>query len=271
MRALSVYFNELSSKCTTNEVEATMEEAVRAMFACVRAVSECRPEVGVVMPRGAWHEIIGSDRLAPLGVWIKRSLRHDQFAWLLAKIKHDSSPCTEDCELFFEEQRGAGLLLAYLAGSWVLSLAAEGDKWASHSLEAIEYRIDTEGEWVEARCTLRHLACMQHADYWRGDLYDYGSAIAENNIVCHVEGLAVAMFPLDHGYPHVHLVNTREAPRGRSPLTIAKYRVDIFERMEGGPQFDSIMRDLIRAHRDLLMRSWERCRRGGQPFQIQTA
>ena len=72
------------------------------------------------------------------------------------------------------------------------------------------------------------------------------------------------MYPLDHGYAHVH-VHARD-----EPVLNAKYRVDKFEPLTGRnpPGLDGLMESWIAEHRELLLQSWVRCQAGKLPLQL---
>jgi hypothetical protein len=51
--------------------------------------------------------------------------------------------------------------------------------------------------------------------------------------------------------------------------SLAKYRIDVFERPEGPPTWDTEMKAWVTQYRDQLLRSWTRCQQGGFPFELE--
>lgn len=68
--------------------------------------------------------------------------------------------------------------------------------------------------------------------------------------------------PSEHGTPHVHVVD------GANRRTIAKYKIEPFELMEGKPKLYAEMRNWIAINKTPLLNSWDRCMHGGHPYTI---
>jgi len=135
--------------------------------------------------------------------------------------------------------------------------------WFGPSVTAKEMYVNEQGVLLEFNCDIKHFSCIEHVKHWGQSLVDWGKQISQTSRVGDVAGYLILMYsaPLEHGLPHVHVVE------GRTQKTIAKYRVDQFERMEGRrPDLDSAMQIWIGEHKDLLLSSWARCMKGGHPY-----
>ncbi len=159
------------------------------------------------------------------------------------------------------------MTLSHLAQSWVFSFPMPNSPWISFDIAATECRLEDQdiGEYA---CSIRQLASKDHAAHWLNDLADWGREVAADNILWEFADHVIEMYPLDHGYAHVHLVARGEYGAGGRAKTVAKYRIDRFERMEGPPRWDWDMREWIETHKDQLLLSWGRCQKGGHPYRI---
>lgn len=266
MQPLVLYLNELSAP----PAEIPPEECVKwkewalTLFACLRQVSRHQPEMEVAFPRGSWHVLCGNK---PLSVWVGECLGKTNFQWFLSKVRNVPPAENQDTDVYFDGQRAIGLTLSHLSESWAISFPIADSPWLSYSVTAIEYLL--EGEVIAERtCTIKHLANVAHVHHWQHDLADWDKELANNNTIWTLAGYPIQMYPMDHGYPHVHLIDPQVLDLNGRPKTLAKYRIDRFERMEGPPSWDNRMGEWIERHREQLIRCWERCKRGGHPYCI---
>lgn len=174
---------------------------------------------------------------------------------------------SQDTDVYLNNEKAVGLTFSYLVGSWSFSFPVTNSLWLSPSITATECRLEGD-DIIERVCVIKHLANGAHATHWRQGLVDWGRELAEGNTIGNLASYPIQMYPLDHGYPHVHLIDSQLLTSAGRPKTLAKYRIDRFERMEGPPPWDNDMRAWIERHRYLLLDSWERCQRGGHPYRI---
>ncbi|MBV5347354.1 DUF4160 domain-containing protein [bacterium] len=253
MRPLPIYFNELSSPCTVpdNTPGAEWQAWATMLFTCVREVSRRKIELDVVFIAGHWHGLAGTK---PLSQWIKQWIGNDNFKWLLSRVRNVAAS-TQDCEVSFENKKADGLTHAHVAGSWAFSFPVPDSPWLAPQVAATEHCLGVDG-LDEHQCAIRNLGTSDHVRHWRQELEDWGRVLAGNNVISSISGYPLLMYPNDHGYPHVHLVDPDIIKEGRKG-TLAKYRVDVFERMEGPPRWDSEVRPWIERHRADLLSSWD--------------
>ena len=112
--------------------------------------------------------------------------------------------------------------------------------------------------------SVRNLACVPHGERWADEFAEWGMRPSENHVIAEVDGFLVIMYPLDHGYAHVH-VQARD-----EPSLNAKYRVDKFEPLttRNPPGLDGMMGAWIAQHHGVLIQSWARCQAGKFPLQL---
>lgn len=266
MKPLVLYFNELSAPPAEMppELEAAWKSWALMLFACLRQVSHHQPGVTLIFPCGHWHELCGTK---PLSAWVRGWLGKTEYQWLLSKLRNVCHMDSQDIDVYFNEQKAVGLTFSHLVGSWTFSFPIINSNWLFPSITATECRLVGD-DITERVCVIKHLSNSAHAIHWREEMADWGRELAVANTIDSLASYPIQMYPLDHGYPHVHLIDPQLfTPIGR-PKTLAKYRVDRFERMEGLPSWDKDMCFWIEQHRDLLLCSWERCQRGGHPYRI---
>jgi hypothetical protein len=255
-----LYFNELSSppaNVTSDELHAWSDSTL-SLIAGLRQVGVHKSEFTLAFPSGQWHAIYAN---RPFSSWLKERIKQDQYRWLLSKMRFGNQRADLLHQVYFNGQPTAGLTCARIADSWAFSFPLTGSPWLSPTVVVTEYR--QEGENItDSNCEIAHIANLQHALHWRQCLIDWRKTVAENNLIGIVSEHHIEMYPIDHGYPHVHLV----APQ--LSKTIAKFRIDKFERMEGIPKWDAEMKIWIELNQDELLRSWKRCQCGGHPYKI---
>lgn len=151
-----------------------------------------------------------------------------------------------------------------MTDSWVASLPRDASIWTNNLIDCDHYSLDEKGEdKILKKCYIKNISQDIHVEHWRDQLRDWGHVIATTNEIAIIEGNPIDMYPLDHGFPHIHMV-TVDTPR----YTIAKYRVDRFALMEGVPTFNRPMEQWVQQNRDALLASWKRCQAGEHPFKI---
>lgn len=264
MRPLMIYFNELSSPCAEPDITpgAEWRERATTVFQCVREISRRQEDFDLAFVTGHWHGLSGGK---PLSQWIKHWIGKGNYQWLLSRVKNVAPPAL-DCEVRFQNRKADGLTHAHLAESWVLSFPLPNSSWLVPDVAVIELCLGTDG-LSERECVIKNLGAVDHVRHWGQELADWGRDLASNNVIATIAGFPLMMYPNDHGYAHVHLVDPSMTKEGRK-CTLAKYRIDQFERMEGHPRWDSEIRPWIERHRTDLLIAWERCQQGGHPVQI---
>jgi hypothetical protein len=260
MRPLILYFNELSipPEETQQQMGSGWKSNALMLFSGLQQVSRQQSKVIIAFPLEYWHKLYGAK---PFAVWVSEWLGRDRYRWLLSKLRQDYPAGNEISDVYFENKKTVGITLARLAGSWAFGFPMDNSPWHSPSLTATEWYLDG-NDVAHHACTVMHIANEAHATHWQYELYDWGKLLANENIIDKLGSYPIQMYPLDHGYPHVHLIDPQ------SLKTLAKYRVDCFERLEGLPDWDKSMYSWIATHQAQLLRSWARCQRGGHPYQI---
>jgi hypothetical protein len=260
MQPLVLYFNELSAPPTdiTLEELQNWSRLALSLLSCLEEVNKSRPECTFAFPLGHWHAIYGGK---PLSVWLKKWLKEDKYRYLQIRIKNIEQRNDLLYQVYFEAQQTIGLSFAHTAKSWAFSFPKEDSPWLAHFVSAVEFFQD--GTDINNKeCEIPHLANEQHALHWQQLLFDWGRSTANCSKIGTVATYSIVMYPLDHGYPHIHLIDPQ------SYKTLAKFRIDQFERMEGPPAWDEEVRVWVNRYRDELIQSWTRCQHGNHPYQI---
>lgn len=199
----------------------------------------------------------------PMKVWIKEWVGTEEYRRLQTKMRLINQPDELLREVYLGDRSAIGLTFAHLQETWACSFPIANSDWLANLVTTKEMSVDEQGALTESDCEIEHLSCIEHVTHWGQSLADWGKKISQSSRVGDVEGYLILMYsaPLEHGVPHVHVVE------GKSQNTIAKYRIDPFERMEGRrPALDSVMQIWIGEHKDLLLSSWIRCMSGGHPY-----
>jgi len=260
MQPLILYFNELSAppKDVALEELHDWSHLALSLLSGLKNIHKIRPECTFAFPLGYWHAIYAGK---PLSVWLKKWLKEDRYRYLQIRIKNIEQQNDLLSQVYFGGQQTIGLSFAHTAKSWAFSFPKEGSPWLSHFVSAIEYFQDC-SDITNKECEIAHLANEQHARQWHQALCDWERVTADNNKIGTVAGYPIVMYPLDHGHPHIHLID---------PLSykiLAKFRIDQFERMQGPPTWDTEVRIWINCNKEELMQSWTRCQRGDHPYLI---
>ena len=268
MRPLVLYFNELSDSDADQEQEpdADWGQRVLTIFECLREAAHHHPKVHIAFSNGQWHSILAGK---PFSVWIRGCLTRTQYQWLQAKLHVIGAMDDPLVEIYFNGKWAKGLSMAYIANTWAFSFPVSNSPWLSRTIEGIVVSLNG-NDLAEMPCSVRHMATREHATSWQLELFVWGREIAEDNLVAMLGHYRIVMYPCDHLPPHVHLISPREVEGGGRGKTVAKFRIDNFERMEGPPSWDGDMHEWVSDNKDHLLACWARCKRGGHPFRVAT-
>ncbi len=266
MQPLSLYYNEQSSPPPnlTHGESAEWRTWALTLYSCIREMHKLQPGAKVNFPKDSLHALCNA---RPLSVCMKEWLGEQQYYWFLIKLGISDPRNEEIIDIYLDGKKAVGLTYAHLAGSWTVSFPVNDSPWISPSIAAIEYSTSG-GDVISKDCLIKNLAQVDHVNHWGKQLSDWGLEIAESNIIGKLGELLIVMYPLEHGHPHVHLVDNQLYDINNHRKTLAKYRVDCFERMEGRPQWDGQMREWIENNREKLIRGWKRGKQGGHPYII---
>lgn len=262
MQPFVIYLNELSCPASVapDSNPEFWRKITQSLYEGLRALATARKNFSISIPKGEWNSLFNN---RPLCNWLEEWLGRDQYRWLASKARLDDSPL-ELSEIRIQNGRtSVGMSLADSIKSWTVSFCPSDSEWDKLEIPATKFSIDIHANSVEEACLIKNIGTEIHGTTWRDQLRDWGQNIAITNEIAVVSGNPIDMYPHDHGYPHVHLVSNF-SPRP----TIAKYRVDIFSRMEGPDSYDREMKAWIELNKEQLMHAWERCKRGEHPYKI---
>jgi hypothetical protein len=269
MKTLTLYFNELcmtaKASPAPHDVHARkqLDTFLQTIEATIKIRSDC--EIGFV--DGCLDA--DCDGL-PLLLQIKNARTKDKYRRLLPKIKRLSSQGHAwDHEILYQGRSAIGLTLADWDGvewgnGWAVSLISGNSEWNDHTVSAHRNTFNQE-EFIESACDIGHLSTAAHVELWEGAIRDWGAVIAQSGTLDMLGSHPIVMYsaPLEHNPPHVHLLESKNDHR-----TIAKFRIEDFVREKGEPDWDIDMKEWLQTHQPQLLRSWERCQRGGHPYKL---
>lgn len=265
MHNLVLYFNELSCPPTTDESEHEWSECALLLFSCLRRVYSLQPALHATFPQNSWH---ASYNTKPLSVWFRQWLSRDQYRWLLGILRNNTITTAPDIDIYFEDKIAIGLTCSHLTNSWAFSLPRNDSPWTHFSIDATEYRVD--GDIItQLECRLKNLSLDAHVEHWANELVEWGREIAVSNVIGELDNLQIVMYPLDHGNPHIHLIDPESYDSKNHRKTLAIFRIDRFERLEGQPDWDTQITRWVNKYKNDLMSCWERCQKGKHPFRVQ--
>jgi hypothetical protein len=265
VRTLILYWNELSFSNAEDVGGEVWARRAADAFEAFQRVCTYRSNSRISVFKGAFHAV---HRDRTLLSWLEEWLGRDR----LRRIKTRAVQPTQEaglavdqleCEVRRDGRLGEGLTRAHLAESWVWSLGNTTGWTGAPVIAAQEVSLTADGAIAEGPVEVMNLADAGHAQHWEERISAWGREVSESCVIADVEGNRVIMYPLDHGYPHVHV----ESPRfGRRMF---KYRVDRFESLTDSPErLDSIIKPWVQQHVDALMESWRRCSKGRHPLKI---
>jgi len=266
-RLLLLHWNELSipAEITAAELNADPRWAQFAQLSlsAFLEVLTVRPDCRLSFTKGTFHGQV-ADR--PLQSWLEVWLGKERWRKLRSRAVQPSAQSlmpahSLECELTCNGRHGEGITRAYIADSWTLSLGSEVNGFTDHQIRAVKTTIDSDGQ---VNVDVPNLADSKHVGQWSGDLAVWGQIVSTNHVVAKLDRYSIIMYPLDHGYPHVH-VHVQDDPKLN-----AKYRVDFFEPLTSKRPvgLDAVMETWIEQRRDHLVRSWARCQAGGFPLKL---
>ncbi len=267
-RVLFLHWNEISvpADAAPEDLERNPAWAAlaRGAFDSFFYAQKARADIRISFSRGVFHGQIAG---RPFQSWLELWLGKERVQKLKARtvqppLQAQQPPFDQlDCELSVEGRSGEGITRAHLAESWAWSLCVPAAGAAEEEIQAEKTTIDSD---VAMQVSVRNLACLLHGKRWSQDLAEWGMRPSENHVIAEFDGLSLIMYPLDHGYAHIHVHASDE------PSLNAKYRVDKFEPLtkRNPPGLDALMEGWIAKHRDLLLQSWVRCQAGKLPLKL---
>lgn len=269
MRLLILYWNELSFQdgADPNVDDEAWANRARAAFDAFHDACNYQPAVRISVAKGSFHaQHFGRSLLSWLEHWLGRDRLRRIKARAVQPLEVDEPQGHQlACEVHRDNQIGEGLTRAHLSDSWVWSLGNTAAGTDTPLIEAKKHVLDEEGDVIESQVQIANLADIEHARHWRERITVWGCEISDNCVVGDVAGNRIIMYPLDHGYPHVHV----ESPDFRNRTF--KYRIDKFESLNDTPaQLDSVMRLWVHQHSHSLLQSWRRCSNGQHPLKVAT-
>ena len=267
-RPLLLHWNELSipANVTADELQANLQWASQVQVALdtFNKVRKIRSDCRISFTKGAFHGHVAG---RPLQSWLEAWLGKDRWRQLLGRavqppMGQELPPFSQlDCELSCNEQSGEGITRAHIADSWTWSVASDAIGFSGYVIRATKTVMDSD---AHIDVDVPNLAAEDHFKHWAEDLADWGKEPSKNHVISVLDGYQIIMYPLDHGYPHIH-VHVRDDPRLN-----AKYRIDEFEVLTNGrpPGLDALIEPWIARHRDQLVQSWIRCQKGSFPLKL---
>lgn len=268
MQPLFLYFNELC--LNMGAAQAVPNSGLSECASLFDEFFSVRADGFVAFPPNTWNENCGD---VPLRVQLSRHLSKDQYRRLLTRVKQVSdAEIPLEREVFVSNERGLGLTLADLAGNlwgqgWAISVPVPGSAWLDHKVTAQRFALNDQAELEgPTTCDVDHLSRDVHVKHWQEDLRDWGATISPSSELAQLDGHPIVMYsaPLEHGPAHVHLLEGRGHHK-----TIAKYEIEQFCRYMGEPTWDVQMKEWVNSNREQLLRSWDRCQRGGHPYALE--
>lgn len=271
MQSIVLYFNELCLKSTPIELDQEFHwrAGVAGLAEAIDSVLALRPDGNIAFPLESWIDDCGG---CPLCVRFRQQLPKDRYRRLLLRVKKISDLDRPDKrEVHFSGHAAFGLTLADMAADewmhgWAVSLALSHSPWLQSTIAGQRLVLNDQGDFDDPiKCVVGHLSSANHVKHWQAEIRDWGANIAASCELTVIDGHPVVMYPgpLEHGPAHVHLL---ESPGSRR--TLAQFEIDQFRRYKGLPTWDTQMKEWITKHREPLLRSWDRCQRGGLPYTL---
>lgn len=113
----------------------------------------------------------------------------------------------------------------------------------------------------------KNIASADHADSWESELENFAFTPSASSEIYSGHNFSLRMFLNDHSPPHIHVYLGNYASG-----CAATVRFDVGPEVLNGKGLAGSTRsevfDLLRARRDDLMTSWERCRSGQHPNRL---
>lgn len=266
-RILLLHWNELCfpENITSNDLFFDLKWKERAEDALKAAVEafRVRPDCRISFTKGIFHSDVAG---RPFQSWLETWLGKDRFRQLRSKAVQPTStllpPVYEfDCELTLLGRSGEGITRAHISETWAWSFSCDEVGTEQATLQTQKTSIETNSV---TQVEVQNLAIETHVAHWRDRLDVYGHTVSHNNLISEIGRYQIIMYPLDHGYPHIH-VHVKDEPRVN-----VKYRVDVFEPLTSNrpDDLDQIMQTWVPEMQNQLLTSWDRCQRGAFPLKL---
>lgn len=262
-RILPIHWNELSfsADITAEELQsqAWRDNAV-AVANALREVIKDRPHCRISFSRGLLNFNLGGK---PFHTWLEYWLGKDLYRRLRSAAIQpivDQFPELHslDCELYCNERAGDGITRAYINESWTWSIGHEGQASMQY-IDAVKSSLNMPDSEVQ----VQNIANQHHSRAWHEQMALWGQTASQNHQICTYQGYQIIMYPLDHGYPHIHI------KRADMPELNAKYRVDVAEELtENSIELNGIILPWVISNQVALLESWRRCQSGKYPLRI---
>lgn len=262
MQSICIYFNEQCTGHVTNEYHWGV--GIEKMGLVIEAIFEKRSDLSIALPAGQWQTKCGELHLFER---IKKAYpNREKYRRLLNRIRRlEETDSQLMQEIYWNGTSADGLNLADSVKSWALSIILDNEHWKQSNITADRCELDSNGDLTTPSPTsIRHLSDLAHIAYWEKEIRDWGATPAQSCILDRVNGHPIVMYqgPKEHNPPHVHRLDKQ------CRTSLAKYRIDIFERPKGLPNWDGEMKAWIEQYREQLLRSWLRCQQGSFPFAL---
>lgn len=117
------------------------------------------------------------------------------------------------------------------------------------------------------RAIARNISCPEQADYWRGELENFGFHEAGSSEIYRGDQYSLRMYLKDHEPPHVHVFLNELGRRCAGKIRF-DVRAEVLESESLSGAIRNQIIDFVNDRRDELLRSWARCRAGELPNAI---
>lgn len=266
-RLLLIHWNELSlpEELTAADLGANprwkqmAESAFNGFFEAVRVRPDCR----ISFSKGTFHgQIAGRSLLSWLEMWLGKDKLRKLKGRAVQPEKSVLPPIhVLECELSCNGRWGEGVTRAHIAETWTWSLGCEEFGAAEDTIQAVKSTIDSD---ASANVAVANVASIPHVNRWEHDLQVWGQVLSSNHVIAQLDRYLITMYPLDHGYAHVHVHAQDDGSVN------AKYRVDVFEPLTKlrPVGLDGLIEPWVARNRTQLLHSWTRCKAGGFPLKL---
>ncbi len=266
MKPLAIYFNEISLHGELTDLE--WSRSAEELFHVLNDFLQLRSDGEIIFIDDILHSICGN--LPLIGHFGKLKEKHKtKYQRFLSRIKLRKIAMQLQHEVRWrhqttDNQSSNGLTQAALNNSWCFSMTYTHSDWLLEKISAQYDSMDESAHISSIACEVNNLASHTHLSVWQTAIEDWGRSIATSSVLDSLKGHAVVMYsaPLEHNPPHVHVLHKGSGD------TLAKYRIEDGAREDGKPTLDAEMRMWLTQYKDQLLRSWERCQRGGHPYQL---
>ncbi|WP_186215086.1 DUF4160 domain-containing protein [Burkholderia gladioli] len=263
-RLLILHWNELSfpAGITAEDLLTDLQWKARAVTAlrAIRAATQVRPDCRISFTRGVFHGEVGG---RPFLSWLETWLGRDGLRFLQGRAVQ---PILEPiyaigCEVSCNGRAGEGITRAHLAESWAWSLSHSDSGSDGVLIVGQKILIDQQDEIA---VEVANLAADAHVLHWKNALSTYGRVLSENHVIAELGRYTIIMYPLDHGYPHIHVHSRDDGSMN------AKFRIDLFEPLtdEHPKELNTLLEQWVQERKEGLTVSWKRCQEGCFPLKL---